>query len=206
MNIDNIHHAYTNIQQAFHTITNTITSKTSTITKPSQSFTPTAYTLSRKQLLSAKNEVIHLHPPPIQPQIHSSSANVNINTFTYSTTKNDYIDKLKQKPFELRRSISSNIMNRHPDRICIIVERDKNSPELPNINKHKFLVPIHMTLHGFMTILRNRIKIPEHQSFYLVFKNGHISSHYKMMNDIYSQYADEDGFLYCRYCSETVFG
>jgi hypothetical protein len=204
MNVDQLQHTYTNIQDAWTQLKNAVSSKTSTIIKPPQTFTPTAYTLSRRHILSSTNDVIHLHPPPIQPQVFYEQ--LPSQSQTQSKKEKDYIDMMKQKPFELRRSISSNIMNKHPDRICIIVERDKKSPELPKIQKHKFLVPVHMTLHGFMIILRNRIQLPEHQSFYLIFNNGHILSNYKQMNDIYSQHADEDGFLYCRYCSENVFG
>lgn len=117
----------------------------------------------------------------------------------------DFIENFKNKPFLYRKNISNNILSRHPDRVCVIVERDLRCVNIPKTTRHKFLVPIFCTVGGFSNILRSKIEIPDYESFYITF-NGNILSRHILMSDVYMNYSQKDGFLYCRYCSEQAYG
>ena len=64
----------------------------------------------------------------------------------------------KSKTENERLTESSKIIERYPDRIPIIVEKDKKS-KIKDIDKNKFLVPNDMTLGQFMYVIRKRIKL-----------------------------------------------
>lgn len=117
----------------------------------------------------------------------------------------DYIDNFKRKTLEQRKYLSSNILTRFPDRVCVLVERDKRCNNIPKIIKHKYLVPVNTSVGTFSNILRSKIEVPNYDSFYITFNNILVSSHL-LMEDVYKLYADEDSFIYCRYCSEQTFG
>lgn len=117
----------------------------------------------------------------------------------------DYITTFKKKSLRNRKNLSSNLLNKHPDRVCVIVERDLRCKNIPKITQHKFLVPLSTTVGMFSNVLRSKIELPQYESFYITFNNIIISRHFNMC-DIYKNYSEEDGFLYCRYCSEQTYG
>lgn len=117
----------------------------------------------------------------------------------------NYISKFKNTSFEYRKTISENVMKKYPDRVCVIVERDPGSKTIPEITKHKYLVPKTATVGTFANILRSKIKLPEYESFYITF-NGYMVARHIIMSEAYRNYSEEDGFLYCRYCSEKTYG
>lgn len=117
----------------------------------------------------------------------------------------DYIDNFKNKSVEQRKHLSSGVISRFPDRVCVLVERDKQCKNIPKIIKHKYLVPLNTSVGTFSNILRSKIEIPDFQSFYITFNNTIVSRHLHMI-DVYKLYSEEDGFIYCRYCSEQTFG
>lgn len=104
---------------------------------------------------------------------------------------------------EERTNESEKILSRYPDRIPIICETlDKNAPKL---DKKKFLVPYDLTMGQFMFILRKRIKLKQEEAIYL-FVNNTICTSSTIMNTIYQEHKDEDGFLYIKYNGESTFG
>ncbi len=56
-----------------------------------------------------------------------------------------------------------------------------------------------------MYVIRKRLKLPAEQAIYL-FVNGSIPATAALMNTIYEEHKDEDGFLYITYSGENVFG
>lgn len=110
----------------------------------------------------------------------------------------------KALTFEERVAESKKIMDKHPDLVPVIVERYKNC-DLPEIDKHKFLVPRNFEVGKFHIILRNRIKVAPEQALFLFIDNT-IPPVSALMNDIYEQLHDKDGFLYIVYTSESTFG
>ena len=70
---------------------------------------------------------------------------------------------------ENRIEESRKIREKYPERIPVIVEKSKSCQELPDIDKHKFLVPKDLTMGQFIYVIRKRIKLT--LITYLVYKN-----------------------------------
>ena len=73
----------------------------------------------------------------------------------------------KNSSFGKRKNNYDNIMKNYPDRIPVIVEKDKHSQYLNDIDKNKFLVPHELTLGQFLHIIRQRCNLEPAQSLYL---------------------------------------
>ena len=110
----------------------------------------------------------------------------------------------KSKSLNERITESSKIIERYPDRIPIIVEKDKKS-KIRDIDKNKFLVPNDMTLGQFMYVVRKRIKLDPTEALFF-FVNNILCNNTQTLGEIYKTYKDKDGFLYILYTSENTFG
>jgi GABA(A) receptor-associated protein len=99
----------------------------------------------------------------------------------------------------------SRILIKHPDRIPIIVCKDKRSTTLQDIDKQKYLVPKDMQLSQFIFVIRNRIKLKPEQALFILIDHNLVPGN-KQLQDIYNSYKDKDGFLYMTYSSENTFG
>lgn len=71
--------------------------------------------------------------------------------------------------------------------------------------KKKYLVPSDLTVGQFMFVIRKRLKLPPEQAIFL-FVNGTIPPTGALMNQIYDEHRDVDGFLYITYSGENTFG
>jgi GABA(A) receptor-associated protein len=94
---------------------------------------------------------------------------------------------------------------KHSDRIPVIVENSfiKTTAEL---DKHKYLVPMDLTVGQFMYVIRKRLKLDSSTTIYFII-NGYIPSIGSIMKEVYESYKDkDDGFLYILVKDENVFG
>ena len=105
---------------------------------------------------------------------------------------------------EERCEESARIKEKYTDRIPVIVELGKNS-NLPELDKHKFLVPNTLTVGQFLYVIRKRINL-EHSHALFIFINSVVPQISKSMQELYEKYKDEDGFLYTTINSENTFG
>ena len=106
--------------------------------------------------------------------------------------------------FEDRFNESSRILLKFPDRIPVIVQRNKNN-DMPNIDKEKFLVPSDLTLGQFVFIIRKRVQLSSEKALFL-FVGNNLPTTGTLMRELYHLYKNEDGFLYVIYSGENVFG
>lgn len=106
--------------------------------------------------------------------------------------------------FDKRQQESAKVLNRYPDKIPVIVERMANS-DMPDIDKHKYILPKDFTIGQFMFLIRKKIKIDESKSIFIFIDNV-IPMSADRFDDVYSKYKDKDGFLYVTYVSENTFG
>ena len=113
-------------------------------------------------------------------------------------------DFKKSKTENERLTESSKIIEKYPNRIPIIIEKDKKS-KIKDIDKNKFLVPNDMTLGQFMYVIRKRIKLDSSQALFF-FINNILCNNTQTLSEIYNIYKDNDGFLYITYTSENTFG
>ena len=107
---------------------------------------------------------------------------------------------------EKRLSEFNRIVGKYPDRIPIIIEKSKiNSNNIPDLDKHKFLVPSDISLGQFLYVLRRRIKLKSKVAIFL-FINDKLISTSSLIGDIYNQNKHIDNFLYMKYAGENTFG
>lgn len=110
----------------------------------------------------------------------------------------------KKFTFEKRRSDATNVLEKYPERIPIIVSKQDKS-NLPEVDKSKYLVPKNMKMSQFSFVIRKRIQLEPSQAIFLTV-NGILVASSKTLYEIYSEQKDEDGFLYVIYTSENTFG
>ena len=115
----------------------------------------------------------------------------------------------KDKSFEQRIQESSSMLNRYPDRIPCIVEKNERST-IKNINKHKYLVPNDITFGQFAYVIRKRIQLNPTTGFFLFVYdeqgNASIPNSSALCSQIYNNYRAKDLFLYITYSGENTFG
>lgn len=111
----------------------------------------------------------------------------------------------KLNSFETRVDESSRICKKHPDRVPIIVCKNSKDIKLADIDKQKFLVPRDMTIGQFIYVIRKRIKLKPEQALFVLVNNS-LQPTNKILDIIYNDCKDEDGFLYIVYSSENTFG
>jgi len=108
--------------------------------------------------------------------------------------------------FDERVKESKNIREKYPDRIPIILERALNSQTgLPDIDKHKFLVPRDITVGQFLYVIRKRIKLDSKVALF-IFINNELPVTSSLIGNIYDEKKHTDYFLYTTYSGENTFG
>lgn len=110
----------------------------------------------------------------------------------------------KQHTFEERKAEADRIRSKYPDRIPVICEKTDKS-NVADIDKKKYLVPADLSIGQFVYVIRKRLKMPAEQAIFL-FVNGTIPPTAAILNQIYEEYKNEDGFLYITYSGENTFG
>lgn len=108
------------------------------------------------------------------------------------------------KTYEEKKQESERIREKYPDRLPIIVKKDKNCI-LQDIDKEKYLVPKDMSLSQFMFVIRKRIHLDPATALFILI-NGNLINGTKIMDNIFNEHKQEDGFLYVTYTSENTFG
>jgi GABA(A) receptor-associated protein len=106
--------------------------------------------------------------------------------------------------FEQRKGEASRIRAKYPDRIPVIVEKAPKS-DIPDIDKHKFLVPSDLSVGQFVYVIRKRIKITPEKAIF-VFVDNTLPPTAELMSVLYKDKVDPDGFLYAVYAGESCFG
>jgi GABA(A) receptor-associated protein len=110
----------------------------------------------------------------------------------------------KDHSLEKRRNEALRILSKYPDRIPVIIEKNPKN-DIPDIDKHKYLVPKDLTVGQFIYIIRKRIKLNAEQGIFL-FVNNELPTVSITMNEIYERYKDSDNFVYFLFSSESVYG
>jgi len=99
---------------------------------------------------------------------------------------------------------SKRMREKYPERYPIIVTKG-NGSSLPNIDKHKFLVPNDLTMGQFVTVIRKRIKLQNNETIF-IFINNVLPPLTAPLSIIYEEHKKDDGFLYITYNGESTFG
>ncbi|KAI0981027.1 hypothetical protein GJ496_004443 [Pomphorhynchus laevis] len=110
-----------------------------------------------------------------------------------------------QYDIDSRKRQFEDIISIHDNRVAVLVEPLRESSTLPMIDKRKYLVPVHITVGQFQSIIQKRLNLSPTTAIF-IFVNDTIPSQSLTMNELYQMYADEDGFLYIAYGEENVYG
>lgn len=100
------------------------------------------------------------------------------------------IDKLKEK---------------YPGKIPIFVTKSPNSPDIPDITKHRFLAPSDLRLSQFIWVIRKQIQLPPEKALF-IFVNNTLPTSSSLLSELYSLHKSQDGALRMSYTSENTFG
>lgn len=109
-----------------------------------------------------------------------------------------------QHTFAKRLEVAAKIRQKYADRLPVIVEKAPKS-NAPDIDKHKYLVPVDITVGKFVHEIRKHMSLSPEKAIFL-FVNNVLPPTAALMSQIYDQYKDEDGFLYINYTDENTFG
>lgn len=99
-----------------------------------------------------------------------------------------------------------------PNKIPVIVTKNKKTTDLPNIDGkkfRKFLVPDDLTVGQFVYTVRKRVKLPSEKAMFIfVNYNGSYSipPTAMLMSELYKKYKSDCGFLLMEYSGENTFG
>ncbi len=109
-----------------------------------------------------------------------------------------------------RTNEAQRMLNKYPDRIPVIV--DSGTVDTPKLNRHKFLVPLDVTVAQFLIVLRNHFvsKPDASQALFLFVKSNEdqniLLSPTNMIKEIYKTHKGTDDFLSFIVCAETTYG
>lgn len=112
----------------------------------------------------------------------------------------------KAKNLLERQNEAREIIEKYPQRVPVICERDQSST-LEDIQKKKYLVPYDMTGSQFSFIIRQKLRLTKESALFLLV-NGKVSIvGNQTMSEIYQMHKDvEDNFLYITYTSQLTWG
>eukprot|EP01059_Diplonema_ambulator_P006824 TRINITY_DN1641_c0_g1_i1.p1 TRINITY_DN1641_c0_g1~~TRINITY_DN1641_c0_g1_i1.p1 ORF type:complete len:145 (+),score=50.96 TRINITY_DN1641_c0_g1_i1:62-436(+) len=108
------------------------------------------------------------------------------------------------RSLESRKMEAERILKKYPDRIPVICEKHAQS-DVPNIDKTKYLVPMDLNVGQFIYVVRKRIKLAPEKALFL-FVDGMLPPTAALMQSLYNESKDEDGFLYIKYSGESTYG
>jgi GABA(A) receptor-associated protein len=111
-------------------------------------------------------------------------------------------DFKKLKTFEERLAESNRIKENFPEKIPIILIIDK---KIFNVTKYKYLIPSNLNMAQFQKCIRNFVKVKSYEAIFL-FINNKLIPNTSLMNEVYENYKDPDGFLYINVALESTFG
>lgn len=98
------------------------------------------------------------------------------------------------------------IMCKYPDRIPVIVSRNKNSINTPELDRYKYLVPSDLTMGQFLYVIRKRLNLSPEKALFLFIDNS-VVCNATIIANVYSEFRDlNDGFLHVVYSCENTFG
>lgn len=112
-----------------------------------------------------------------------------------------------RKKFSLadQKADSDRLRAKYPDRVPIIVDR-RNTQD-PDIDKHKYLVPLDLTFGQFVSVVRKRMKLQPEQGLYFFCESDNtLVPMSALISSLFHEKATESNFLIFVYCIESTFG
>jgi GABA(A) receptor-associated protein len=92
-----------------------------------------------------------------------------------------------------------------PGKIPIFVTRGTTSRDIPDLPKHKFLAPSHLSVGQFIYVIRRHMSLPPEKALF-VFVDNTLPTSSSLLSELYATYKSPDGALRLTYTSENTFG
>lgn len=110
-------------------------------------------------------------------------------------------DYKNQKSLEERQAEFNHISNKYSGRIpTIVVSKDII------LDKHKYLVPLELTISQLQFVLRKNIKNLKPEEAMFIFTRNELPASSEFVSQVYKRVKDDDGFLYLVISKENCFG
>lgn len=113
--------------------------------------------------------------------------------------------------FKDRQQGSCRLLQKYPDRIPVIIEKNNKKNRkykqntLQQLPKNKFLVPKKITIGQFVYVIKQKLELRPEEAIFL-FINNTLPKVTDRMIDIYDVHKDIDGYVYITYFNENTFG
>ena len=130
----------------------------------------------------------------------------NISNFKMITFQKECESFKDRNSLTERISAADSIKSKFPNKVPVIVEKFKKEKSLQSIDKVKYLVPSELTVAQLASIVRNRLRLCQTDSFFLFSESGTTLSMSRTVSELYTTMQDQDGFLYVQYASQETFG
>lgn len=113
-----------------------------------------------------------------------------------------------------RKNESLKMLQRHPDRLPVIVEKANTaSPQVKDLEKKKYLVPPKLKVGTFIGVVKQSRKDQhggsdslEQDETFLLYVNNTLVAPKTTIEELYREHRDDDGFLYMVFSTENTFG
>ena len=102
---------------------------------------------------------------------------------------------------EKRKEMVQHFLCNYPDRIPIIIEKNKTCTLSSELDKRKYLFPKNYTMDHVLYMIHRKLKINSDQNIYIYIGKLRPSSPV-LIEEIYKHYADESGFLNLTYTNK----
>jgi GABA(A) receptor-associated protein len=94
----------------------------------------------------------------------------------------------------------------YPDKIPVFITKSKYAKgDLPDIRKHKFLVPAQFTMAEFLMTIRKWMILKPEQAIFVFIENN-LPMTGALMSELYEKHKSADGVLRMCYSAENTFG
>lgn len=111
-----------------------------------------------------------------------------------------------ERSFEQRVAEAGRMKINYPDKFGIIIERHPSCEDrIPHLDRRKYLISNTMTVGNFQCFIQKRCQL-HHEDTLVLFCGNTILSCSHMINEVYKEHCDVDGFLYITYSGESTFG
>lgn len=115
-------------------------------------------------------------------------------------------DASEMSRLTLRDGELERLQKHYPDRIPVFITKSTYSKDtLPDIRKHKFLVPSHFIMAEFVLVIRKWLLLKPEMAIF-IYINNHLPMTNMTIGELHSKHKDEDGVLRMNYASENTFG
>jgi GABA(A) receptor-associated protein len=116
-----------------------------------------------------------------------------------------FVSMFDAEPVKTRYE-AERVMEKYPGRIPVLVHKNPNSTNTPEIDKHKYLVPMELTIGQLMFVIRKRLKLHPEKALFL-FVDNEVACNSHLISSVYDRSQNNaDGFLHVIYSCENTFG